>query len=384
MIDVFISLNKKVELSEMFQPQDLSAFNFHRSLPNYQETPLYNLEGLANELNLKQILVKDESQRFDLKAFKILGAAWAMAKVLVKYHEFNLDEVTLSSIQSKLVDKEPLTFVTATDGNHGRGVARAARWLGQNAVIYLPHGAAKERLDAATLEGAKAEILPMNYDDAVRYSANMAEKHDWILIQDTALHMYEEIPKDIMNGYETIVHEMKQQIALLPTHVILQAGVGSFAGSFINAFVREFKYLPTIIIVEPKEANCYFVSAKADKGSPQIVTGMLKTIMAGLACGEPNTIAYDLIMRTSHSFISADDEVAKIGIRRLANPLENDPKVIAGESGSVGIGLLEALMKHPRYNSIRKDLGLNSTAKVLCVNTEGDTDSFNYMKILNE
>ncbi len=384
MLKAHIQTREKFELNEMFEPEDLTSFNFHKSLPDYKPTPLYELDNLAHDLGVKSLAVKDESQRFDLKAFKILGAAWAMAKALVDYHQFNIEDITLSNLQRELLEKDSLTFVTATDGNHGRGVARAARWLGQNSVVYLPHGAAKERLNAALAEGAKAEILPMNYDDAVRYASKMASENNWILIQDTALPYYENIPINIMKGYETLVHEIKDQVSLLPTHLILQAGVGSFAGSFIKAFAREFKYLPTVIIVEPEEANCYYISAKSGKDNPQVVTGMLKTIMAGLACGEPNPLAFDIIMRTAQCFVSACDEVAKLGIKRLAKPLGDDPVIVAGESGSVGIGLISLLMKDEKYISLRKELNLDVNSKIMCVNTEGDTDSYNYMKILNE
>jgi diaminopropionate ammonia-lyase len=185
-----------------------------------------------------------------------------------------------------------------------------------------------------------------------------------------------------MRGYQTIVFELNNQLSKKVSHIILQAGVGSFAGSFIDAFVNIFDYTPKFIIVEPKNANCYFNSAVNKECCT--VKGDLKTIMAGLACGEPNKIAYPIINNFTSCYISASDDIAKKGMQLLAKPIEGDKKINSGESGAIGIGVINEIMTNKKYASVREKLSLNNKSTILVVNTEGITDPDNYEKIIAE
>ena len=218
-------------------PATQGAWRFHHALEDYGPTPLVRLNGLAEELGLGGVFVKDESHRFGLNAFKGLGGIYALSRAVAR--ELGLPaEVTLEELQAPSVQKEVrnMVFVTTTDGNHGRGVAWAARKLGCEAHVYLPAGSAPARAQAILDAGAvEARVLPLGYDDAVRYAAQQAQEKGWTLIQDTSWPGYEEIPTWIVQGYTTLAREAADQLAEAgvdrPTHVFLQAGVGAMAGA---------------------------------------------------------------------------------------------------------------------------------------------------------
>ena len=358
---------------------------FHRTLPGYGVTPLVKLDCLAKKLGVGAVYLKDESKRFGLNAFKALGGSWAIANYLRGVLGVE-GEVTFDRLHEALANREPITFITATDGNHGRGVAWTARVLGQKAVVYMPKGSAAERLENIRAQGAQAEITTCNYDDTVRIAAADGEKNGWVLVQDTAWPGYEKIPTDIVQGYSTLALELDRQLEQMgeeiPTHVFLQAGVGSFAGAVLG-YLRE-KYgdrCPVAVIMEPERADCLYRSAVADDGERRIVTGDMDTIMAGLACGEPCTVTWPLINAYAHGFVSCADEVAACGMRLLGRPEGDDPVVVSGESGAVGAGVLAGLMSGD-YEQERRALGLDERSRVLLISTEGDTDRENYNKIV--
>lgn len=366
------------------------ARRFHSGLPGYAPTPLVSLDGLAHSLGVSKIWIKDESKRFGLNAFKALGGSYAMARCLSEklgkpLEEMSFEELCAPAARRALGD---ITFVTATDGNHGRGVAWAARLLGQKAVVYMPKGSAAERLENIRAQGAQAEITEYNYDDAVRLANRMAEEHGWILIQDTAWPGYEEIPAHIMQGYTTLAAETLQQLeeqgAERPTHLFLQAGVGSFAGAALGFFTSVWGEERSVTaIVEPDRADCLFRTAQADDGALHFVTGDMDSMMAGLCCGEPCTISWKIIDAYADAFLSCGDGYAARGMRLLARPEEGDPAVVSGESGAVTAGVLDALMRGDAPSEVRQALGLNESSRVLLVSTEGDTDQENYQRIIN-
>lgn len=374
----------------LFGPAEVKkARDFHSSFPEYQETPLDSLEALANSLGIAGLFLKDESFRFGLKAFKVLGASYAVAKHLSKRLGIDVSQLDRGKLVSPEMRKQigDITFVTATDGNHGRGVAWTARQLRQKAVVYMPKGSSLTRLENIRAEGASASIIEGNYDDAVRLAAQGAREHGWVVVQDTAWQGYEEIPTWIMQGYGTIAAEAIEQLCRIgirkPTHVFLQAGVGSFAAAIQGYFADLFGTgRPVTAIVEPKPADCFYRSAVANDGNPRIVTGEMTTIMAGLACGEPSRIAWELLRDYSDVFFSCPDWVAAKGMRMLGNPLHDDPRVISGESGAVTTGLLAALMKSDYLEDARTALGLDQNSRVLLISTEGDTDPAKYRGIV--
>lgn len=364
--------------------------NFHKSFPMYKVTPLHRLDGLAKEFGVSNIWVKDESYRFGLNAFKVLGGSYAVGKYLADKLNVDISEISFEKLRSKEVKEKlgDITFVTATDGNHGRGIAWAANQLGQKSVVYMPKGSSEIRLNNIRKEGSDASITDLNYDDTVRLASQKAGENGWVLLQDTAWDGYEEVPEWIMQGYVTILDEAMEQLAAegvdTPTHVFLQAGVGSFAGSMLGYLVDKFgDKRPATVIVEPEKAACLYKSIEAGDGQPHAVTGDLNTIMAGLACGEPSTSSWGILKDYAETFVSCPDYVAARGMRVLANPLGNDPQIISGESGAaVGIGLVSLVAQKEELKGVKEALNLNQDSKILIISTEGDTDPDHFRKVV--
>lgn len=358
---------------------------FHASFPVYKETPLAVLRETAGLLGIDNIYVKDESYRFGLNAFKVLGGSYAIGNYLAQKLGKTISEMPYERLVSEEVRKElgDITFVTATDGNHGRGVAWTAGQLRQRAVVYMPKGSAAERLENIRAEGAEASITDLNYDGAVRLANRQAQEKGWVMVQDTAWEGYEDIPQWIMQGYGTMGYEAYTQLPEKPTHIFLQAGVGSMAGAVAGFFAGVYgKDRPIITIVEPDKADCIFRTAKAADGRLHFVTGDMDTIMAGLACGEPCSIGWNVLKDYADYFISCPDYMAAQGMRNLGNPAAGDSRVIAGESGAAAFGCVSEILRNPRYAQIKERLKLNKTSRALFFNTEGDTDRENYRSIV--
>ncbi|MFO7988071.1 MAG: diaminopropionate ammonia-lyase [Desulfotignum sp.] len=358
------------------------VYHFHSSLPGYRPSPLVRLPGLAAHLGISQLLIKDENHRFDLKAFKVLGASYAMAKCLGEVIGLGDDELTYHNIIAHKSAYEHLTFVTATDGNHGRAVAWAAKQFGCKAVVYLPKGASLLRVEAIRNYGARASVTGLNFDDSVTHASQKAQDKGWILLQDTSWEGYEKVPRHIMQGYSTLITEsLGRGQVNLPTHVFVQAGVGSFAAAMLASFASLAKgAAPTFIVVEPEGAPCLFESIK--KGERIRVKGDLATIMAGLSCGEPSLMGWEILKSGASAFLMCADEVARRGMKVLGNPLAGDPGIISGESGAVTLGALFEIMTDKDNQKIRTDLDLNSDSSVLLFSTEGDTDPEVYRDIV--
>lgn len=365
------------------------ARDFHQSFPQFTKTPLINLDNLAKHLGVAGVYVKDESYRFGLNAFKVLGGSFSIGKYLAKrlgkdISELSYEKLTSEEARKKLGD---ITFITATDGNHGRGVAWTATQLNQKSIVYMPKGSSLTRLENIRKEGAEASITEFNYDDAVRLAASQAKENGWVMVQDTAWEGYEEIPTWIMQGYGTMASEALEQLRELniekPTHIFVQAGVGSLAGAVQGYFASVFKdECPITVIVEADEADCLYRSAVAGDGKTRAVTGDMPTIMAGLACGEANTIGWEVLKYYSSTFVSCPDWVSANGMRMLGNPIKEDKKIISGESGSVTSGLLNAIMTNDDMKELREQLKLDQNSRVLLFSTEGDTDPDKYRKIV--
>ncbi len=377
-------------LSIMSLPNIAKARFFHSSFPQYSPTPLASLEGMAKYLGLGGLYVKNEAHRFGLNAFKVLGGSFAMARYIAKAMNRDVSEMTYNYLTSAALREEfgQATFFSATDGNHGRGVAWAAHALGQKAVIRMPKGSSQSRYDNIAKEGAEVTIEEVNYDECVRMAAAEAAATDHgVVIQDTAWEGYEEIPVWIMQGYGTMASEAADQLRQLgvnrPSHVFVQAGVGSLAGAVIGYFLNLFPAdPPKFIVMEAQAADCLYQGALAGDGKPRIVTGDLNTIMAGLACGEPNIISWDILRNHVAAFVSCPDWVSARGMRMLGVPVKGDPKVISGESGAVGMGVIAALMETDAYKDLRDYLELDRFSQVLMFSTEGNTDPLKFRKVL--
>ena len=375
-------------------PVDLSvdaaerARAFHRGIDGYAPTPLHSLDALAASVGVAKIYVKDESKRFGLNAFKALGGSYAIARCLCEELGIPLDENSFARLRSEEYANKVRgrTFVTATDGNHGRGVAWAAKMLGSRAVVYLPQGTVEERLGNILALGAAAEITAMNYDDTVRHAKEMAAEKGWTLVQDTAWPGYERIPGFIMQGYLTMVAEIKEQLGGdIPTHLFLQAGVGSMAAAVAGGCRALWgEECPRIVIVEPDKADCLYRTALADDGTLHTVSGAMDSMMAGLCCGEPCTIAWEVLRPLATAFVSMDDSYAALGMRALGLPKGGDPAIVSGESGAASTGAALGLLTAPELAGYRERLGPDARARVLLISTEGDTDRENYRRVLAE
>lgn len=373
---------------ERFGPENAKKVRaFHASFPEYAVTPLAQLDGLAKELHVANIWVKDESYRFGLNAFKVLGGSYTIGNYLAHRLGMDISELSYEKLISKEVHDKigDITFVTATDGNHGRGVAWTANRLHQKSVVYMPKGSALERLNNIRALGADASITDLNYDDAVRLANEGAEKNGWVMVQDTAWPGYEDIPGWIMEGYTTMAAEAVEQLkGAKPTHIFLQAGVGAMSGGITGFFADLYgdEERPIITIVEPNKADCIYRTAEADDGQLHFVKGDMNTIMAGLACGEPCTIGWKVLHDHADNFVSMPDYVAAEGMRVLGNPLPGDPRVISGESGAATAGFVAEVLRNESLDWLRRQLKLDENSRILCFSTEGDTDRENYRRIV--
>ena len=360
---------------------------FHATIPGYAVTPLRRLKCLAEHLGVQEIFVKDESPRFGLNAFKALGASYAMGRLLgakLGLAKLDFQQLVTAEAKAKLGEQN---FIAVTDGNHGRGVAWFAKLLGYRAKIYMPKGTVQDRIDNIAKEGAEVTVHTGNYDDAIRFVTAKAEQDGWLMIQDTAWEGYEEIPLDIMRGYTTLAKELVEQLSEAqswPTHVFLQAGVGSMAAAVVAYLVdycrAQSLSLPLITIVEPTVANCLYESARA--GQRRCVDGEMASMMAGLCCGEPCTLAWEILKSYAQCFVCFEDSVDSEGMSCLARPIGEDPAIVSGESGAAGFSVVLAALARPELADLKELLHLDSSAKVLCISTEGDTDKVNYKKIV--
>ena len=289
-------------LSVMDVREVKKAKAFHESFPQYSITPLVSLKNLASHIGVDALFVKDESYRFGLNAFKVLGGSYAMAKYVAQQTGKAVEDVPYDVLTSAKLKEEfgQATFFTATDGNHGRGVAWAANKLGQKSVVFMPKGSTEYRRKQIENEGATVTIEDFNYDECVRLATKKSkEVPNGVVVQDTAWEGYEEIPNWIMQGYGTMAMETANQLEAdnckVPTHVFVQAGVGSLAGSVVGYFTNLYSNVakkPKLVVVEAAAAACLYKGAVADDGKPRIVEGDLETIHKnGVACGATHPAA---------------------------------------------------------------------------------------------
>ena len=381
--------NKEESISYLTKKDMQKVKRFHESIDGYKETPLVKLDNLAKYMGLKGFYVKDESYRFGLNAFKVLGGSYSMGRYLAQKLGKANEEVLYKEIISKETKNKlgDVTFYTATDGNHGRGVAWTANKLNQKSVVLMPKGSALTRLNNIKAEGADASITDLNYDDAVRLANKLAEENNGVMVQDTAWEGYVDIPTHIMQGYGTMAIEAMEQLSgygvQRPTHIFVQAGVGSLAGAIQGVFASEFKgNCPITTVVESDLADCYYKSAIANDGKARFVGGEMQTVMAGLACGEPNILGFEVLKNYAKCFISAPDWVSTKGMRILGAPIKGDTQVISGESGSVTTAVVFEIMTNPEFKDLKEKLKLDENSQVLVFSTEGDTDPDKFKELV--
>ena len=357
---------------------------YHSQLPGYEMTPLKRLSSLALRLGLGSIWVKDESARMRLNAFKALGGSFAIYRFIcqkIGRPQLSYADLMSDEVRAALGD---ITFTSATDGNHGKGLAWAARKLGFPCVIYVHKNTSQARITAIAEYDAEVRVVDGNYDDAVRQCEEDARANGWQVISDTSWPGYEDVPMWVMQGYTTLLAETQELLAaqgiVKPTHIFVQAGVGAFAAAMIAFYKKLFgPGAPISVVVEPRAADCLYQSMVIGDGQPHSVSGDLNTIMAGLACGEPSPLAWEILRDCADFFVTTPDYVAAKGMRMYGVPLKGDPLVISGESGAVTLGALTFIMGYSGAVALREQLQLDENSRVLLINTEGNTDP-NYFR----
>lgn len=350
---------------------------FHESLPVYTKTPLVNLSVLAEQLGFDGIRIKDEGKRFGLKAFKALGASYAIYSYLKSKCGGALEPHEFLTKGPKIAGD--IVFTTATDGNHGRAVAWTAGLLKKPAVIYMPAGSVSSRIEAIESEGAEVIVIDGGYDDAVHRASLDASKYGRIVIADTGYEGYTDIPRFIQQGYLTMFEEIRGQMKeddFIPDLLFIQSGVGAFAAAAAEFFTI-FYPGARLISVEPLTADCLLQSAETVDGDPVSLTGKSETIMAGLNCGTPSLTAWETVRDTFYAFTAIEDSWAKEAMRIL-----NKNGIVSGESGSAGMAALLALKaEHQDFFEGSEGKIINN---VLLINTEADTDPDSYVKIISD
>lgn len=351
----------------------LSPLEFHRRLPGYSATPVHDLPDLASELKIEQVLVKDETSRLDLPAFKMLGASWAIYRSLAaRWPDLDHTWGTIDELRAQVQAHETISFAAATDGNHGRAVARMAAMLGCEATIVVPASMVQTRIDAIAGEGAAVEVIEGTYDDAVARSAELASD-SCLVISDTAWPGYDRVPRWVIDGYSTMFLELEGQCRFLPSHFFVPMGVGALAAAAIVAARRRMPPA-TVIGVEPDGAACVLKSLQAN--TPTTVPGPHESIMAGLNCNQPSPIAWPVLAAGLNASISIPDDAAKEAMRVLARH-----DIVAGETGAASLGGLLGLAGASDATNLRSRLHLDKRARVLILATEGATDPESWEKI---
>ena len=331
--------------------------SFHRSLPGYRETPLVPLPRVAAELGLRAVLVKDESSRLGLPAFKMLGASWALYRALAERCE-QAPAPDIEGLRKAVADMEAVRLVTATDGNHGRAVARMGALLDLPVTVVVPRGVSETAVALIRGEGCEVEELDSSYDDAVRHAADLAATDpSGLLVQDTSWPGYEDVPQWIVDGYATLFTEAAEQtedLGLDFDALLVPVGVGSLAHAAVQFAATRAGC--DVVAVEPDTAACVQASlATGELTSVETAT----TIMAGLNCGTPSYLAWPDLLTGLSGCVTVTDEQAAAAMEELA---------AAGvDSGACGAASLAAL--HTLASLAQGSLSPDSV--VLLLNTEG-------------
>ncbi|NDR57728.1 diaminopropionate ammonia-lyase [Aliiruegeria sabulilitoris] len=351
------------------------------SWPGYAETPLRALPARAAALGIAALHFKDEGGRFGLGSFKALGGAYAVIRLLQKQVETALGHpVPMAEIVSGAHEEitKDITVCCATDGNHGRSVAWGAQSFGCKCVIFIHATVSEGRKTAIEAYGAEVRRTAGNYDDSVREAQETADCEGWFVVSDTSYPGYMDVPKDVMQGYELMAAEAFDALEQPPTHIFLQTGVGGMAAAVAAQAKRRWGAdRPTVVLADPDLSACWLESIRT--GAPTAIEGDLDTMMAGLACGEVSSLAWEILETHSDAVMALPDLSAIREMRMLATPLDGDPAIVAGESAVAGLaGLANALL----VPEAAEALGLGPDSRVLVFGTEGATDPALYREIM--
>lgn len=359
---------------EVLSKTDFSrAWDEITSWQGYEATPLVSLGGLANEIKVSRIDYKHEGPRFGLGSFKALGGSYAALRVLQRELSERLGrEISLRDIRNGVHAEAcaEITLVSATDGNHGRSLAWGCQRFGAPCRIYIHAEVSEGRAVAMRNLGAEVIRIEGDYDASVALARQEAEENGWFVVSDTSWPGYSEPPRDVMAGYGVMTDEANQALEKAPTHVFLQGGVGGLAAS-VAANLRQFwgAEAPRVVVVEPELAACLYESARAHKATTVHIEE--ETIMAGLSCGEPSEMAWEILEEEAADFLTIPDSIVAPTVRMLAQGATGDTKIEAGESAVAGLAALIAARQDPELSSA---LALDSASRVLLIGSEGVTD----------
>ena len=347
-------------------------------------TPLYDLPDAAARCQVGRLCLKDESVRSPLGSFKALGAPIALVRQILRLHPDFEPAAILTGRYAEAL--RGYTVISATDGNHGRALAAAAQDAGCRCVIVLHAHVSPEREQAIAAYGADIVRIAGNYDESVQEAARLAAAHGWQVIADTSYDGYEDIPRDVMQGYGAIAEEIVEQTSAQRgragafTHVFLQGGVGGMAAGLASYFWEYHgPQRPCFISVEPAQADCLLQSAI--QGRPAKATGTVDSVMAGLACGETSPLAWRFLQPCVDAFMTIEDEQAIEAMRTLSQGSERDTPIVAGESGVAGLAALEWLRSDPQRS---EQVGLTAESRVLIISTEGATAPREYTRLVGQ
>jgi diaminopropionate ammonia-lyase len=351
--------------------------------PDYAPTPLISLPGLAAALDIGAIYYKQEAERFGLRSFKPLGGAYAVQRCLMRALSEQLGrdvtpEQILNHDHGALASS--ITVTAATDGNHGRSVAWGARMFGCRCIIYINEAVSEARERAIAAYGAEVRRNPGSFDDAVRTAFESARREGWHIIPDTSDGDIVVAPRDVTQGYAVMAAEAIEQLpeGESPSHMFLQAGVGGMAAAVCAEFWQAFDTnRPKTTIVEPEQCACWFASLTA--GKPVAITGDVDSFMGGLACGEPSTLAWEILSIGANTAMTLNDAAAKSAMCLLAEGIGGDPCIVGGESGVAGLaGLVTCALDL----DARRRLALNEHSHVILFGSEGATDEEMYRQVV--
>jgi len=339
------------KFNRVFKNEDTLAY--HSKLRRYEPTPLISLSRLAKSMGIKELYIKDESRRFRQNTFKTLGASFAIHRYLEAYPGKHI-------------------FCAATDGNHGRSVAWAAKMKKQKAIIFVPADTAISRIKNIKKQRGKVIVVDGDYDAAVARAKEEAEKNGYVLLQDTSWEGYDEIPTLITSGYKTMMLELEELLHAprepLIDFVFLQCGVGTWASSVVAYYRNRYpKNMPRIVTVEPLNSDSLLESIRQDGVSK--TKGSQQTLMSGLNCGTPSHLAWKILKDGVDLFLAIPDDYAVKAMQNLYFPFRNDTQIFAGEAGAAGLGGLTALVYEESLEEVKKKIGLNRHSRVLVFNT---------------
>jgi diaminopropionate ammonia-lyase len=349
----------------------------------YQPTPLVSLTALAAKIGVGGILYKDEGPRFGLGSFKALGGSYAAQRVLQRQisarlgHEVSLEDIRTGTYRSEAAE---ITLVSATDGNHGRSLAWGCQRFGAPCRIYIHAEVSEGRAQAMRDLGADVIRIAGDYDASVILAKQEAADNGWFVVSDTSWEGYSQPPRDVMAGYGVMTQEICDSLEQAPTHVFLQGGVGGLAAGVVAGLRQHWgAQAPRVVIVEPELAACLFESGRAGEATTFAIE--TETLMAGLSCGEPSGMAWEILSEEVSDFLTIPESLVAPSVRLLARPLPGDTAIEAGESAIAGLAALIAARKDA---DLSRKLGLTGEARVLLIGSEGVTDPAIFAQIMGE